>query len=148
MNDFMDIIQKLLPDEDKQALAHSQLLEYHHGEGKFSRPMLWAAAKSNDAWRWWKSFGSHCPELQSVAIKVLSLVATASSCERSWSTFDFIHSKRRNRLTAARANDLVYCFSNLRLRDREADRAEVAAEQIPEPDSDDDRDQMSDSDDD
>ena len=27
----------------------------------------------------------------------------------------FIHSARRNRLTPARANDLVYVFSNLRL---------------------------------
>ena len=30
----------------------------------------------------------------------------------------FIHSARRNRLTPARANDLVYVFSNLRLVNR------------------------------
>src|SRR6218665_2433594 len=32
-----------------------------------------------------------------------------------WSTYDFIHNKKRNRLTEARARDLVYVHSNLRL---------------------------------
>ena len=30
-------------------------------------------------------------------------------------TFEFIHSKKRNRLTSDRSNDLVYVFSGLRL---------------------------------
>ena len=38
---------------------------------------------------------------------------------------------------------MVYCFSNLRLRDREADRAAAEAEQIPEVLSDDDADRLS-----
>ena len=32
-----------------------------------------------------------------------------------WSTGDFIHSKKRNRLTEDRARDFVYVHSNLRL---------------------------------
>ena len=44
--------------------------------------------------RWWISFGSQTPELQNVAVKVLSQVTSAGSCERNWSTFDFIHSIR------------------------------------------------------
>ena len=40
------------------------------------------------------------------------------ACERNWSTYDFIHNKRRNRLTAARARDLVYVFTNGRLADK------------------------------
>ena len=35
--------------------------------------------------------------------------------ERNWSTYDFIHNKRRNRLTEERARDLVYVHSNLTL---------------------------------
>ena len=46
---------------------------------------------------------------------ILSLVAGACSCERSWSAFDFIHSKKRNRLSAEKCEELVYVFSNLRL---------------------------------
>ncbi|KAK9829380.1 hypothetical protein WJX72_005489 [[Myrmecia] bisecta] len=38
-------------------------------------------------------------------------------CERNWSTYDFMHSKRRIRLKAKRAEKLVYVHSNLRLID-------------------------------
>ncbi len=42
-------------------------------------------------------------------------MASSGGCERNWSTYDFIHSKKRNRLTPKRANDLVYVFANMRL---------------------------------
>jgi hypothetical protein len=60
-------------------------------------------------------FGSECPELQSVVQKVLSQISCTSVCKRNWSTYDFIHNKKRNRLPPDRANDLVEVFSNLRL---------------------------------
>ncbi len=44
-------------------------------------------------------------------------VAGACSCERNWSTYDYIHNKKRNRLSASRCRDLVYVFSNRRLLD-------------------------------
>ncbi len=50
-----------------------------------------------------------------VAMRVLSQVSSACACERNWSSYDFIHSKRRNRLTPARARDLVWVFTNVRL---------------------------------
>ncbi len=43
------------------------------------------------------------------------MVSSAGACERNWSTYDFIHCKKRNRLTPQRANDLVFVFTNLRL---------------------------------
>jgi len=42
-------------------------------------------------------------------------VSSSSAAERNWSTYDFIHNKKRNRLTEAKARDLVYVHSNLRL---------------------------------
>ena len=47
-------------------------------------------------------------------------VSSACACERKWSTFDFIHSRRRNRLHVDRAFKLVYIFTNLRLLDKES----------------------------
>ncbi len=41
----------------------------------------------------------------------------ALACERNWSTFEFIHSKKRNRLTSERVADLVFLFSSLHLRE-------------------------------
>lgn len=45
-------------------------------------------------------------------------MSSSSAAERNWSTYDFIHSKKRNKLTDARARDLVYVHSNLRLVDK------------------------------
>jgi hypothetical protein len=42
-------------------------------------------------------------------------IFSSSLCERNWSAFDFVHSKRRNKLSSARANDLVNVFSNKQL---------------------------------
>jgi hypothetical protein len=60
-------------------------------------------------------YGSHVQELQQVAVRILSQVSAAVACERNWSTYDYIHSKKRNLLAPARARDLVYVFSNQRL---------------------------------
>lgn len=48
-------------------------------------------------------------------------VSSASSCERNWSSYEFIHSKKRNRLNTERAEKLVYVHSNLRLLSRFTD---------------------------
>ena len=63
------------------------------------QPMAIAAAKEMPSHRWWMSFGSQTPELQNVAVKVLSQVTSAGSCERNWSTFEFIHSKKARNTT-------------------------------------------------
>ena len=56
---------------------------------------------------WWMEYGSQTFELQHIATRVLSVAASSCSCERNWSAYDFIHTKRRNRLKASRARDLV-----------------------------------------
>ncbi|XP_049405367.1 uncharacterized protein LOC125868834 [Solanum stenotomum] len=45
-------------------------------------------------------------------MKVLSLTCSSSGCERNWSVFEHIHSKKRNRLALSRLNDLVYIKYN------------------------------------
>ncbi|XLT76990.1 hypothetical protein HN873_033264 [Arachis hypogaea] len=41
---------------------------------------------------------------------------TCKSCERNWSIFEHIHSKKRNRLDHQKLNDLVYVYYNLRVQ--------------------------------
>jgi hypothetical protein len=115
MRRFHNIVEKLLPDVEDQVKAIEQLAKYRNSEGEFGRPFVNASAKKLPGWKWWVEFGSECPEPQSVAQKVLSQISCASVCERNWSTYDFIHSKKRNRLRPDRVNDLVEVFSNLRL---------------------------------
>ncbi|KAH1233221.1 DNA gyrase subunit A, chloroplastic/mitochondrial [Glycine max] len=49
-----------------------------------------------DPTEWWKLYGVKTPHLQTIVIKVLSLTCSSSGCERNWSTFEHIHSKKRN----------------------------------------------------
>ena len=44
-----------------------------------------------------------------------SVVSVASSAERNWSIFGFIHSKARNRLSAGKAEKLVYIYNNMHM---------------------------------
>jgi hypothetical protein len=63
---------------------------------------------------WWEVNGADAPELQRVAVKILAQVPAACLCERNWSDYDYVHSKRRNCLTAARAERCVYVYRNSR----------------------------------
>ena len=57
--------------------------------------------------------GYSVPFLAEIAKKITCLISSAGACERVWSAYRFIHSTKRNKLTAERANDLVYVYSNM-----------------------------------
>ncbi|XP_047943142.1 uncharacterized protein LOC125189978 [Salvia hispanica] len=65
---------------------------------------------------WWRTFGFDAPNLQKVAVKLLSQTSSSSGCERNWNVFERIHTKKRNRLEHQRLNDLVFVHYNLRLK--------------------------------
>jgi hypothetical protein len=105
MSDFHSLIERVFRDDvQAQVKAVQQHASYRAGHGLFSRPMAEAAAKEMPAFRWWLAFGAHVPELQKVAVRVLSQVTSSSASERNWSTFDFIHTKKRNRLHCKRVS--------------------------------------------
>ena len=54
-------------------------------------------------------------------------VTSSCACERNWSTYDYIHNRKRNKLSPSRARDLVYVFTNERLlrQMNKADREEA-----------------------
>ena len=122
LESFNDVVELFYPDDmQKQAKAATQMAAFRNREGtQWKRGYLEASAVILDAHSWWQQFGSHAPELQHIAVRLLSQVSSACTCERIWSTFDFIHSRRRNRLHVDRATKLVYIFTNLRLLDKES----------------------------
>ncbi|XP_026396261.1 uncharacterized protein LOC113290888 [Papaver somniferum] len=68
---------------------------------------------------WWITFGGiDVPNLQKFAIRVLSLTCSASPCERIWSTFQNLHSKKRNRIKQQKLNDSVFIQYNKKLQRR------------------------------
>ncbi|KAG6476013.1 hypothetical protein ZIOFF_065248 [Zingiber officinale] len=68
--------------------------------------------------KWWVIHGASAPTLQSLALKLLGQPSSSSCCERNWSTYSFIHSLKRNKITPQRAEVLVYVHYNLRLLSR------------------------------
>ncbi|KAL6493432.1 hypothetical protein OROGR_032211 [Orobanche gracilis] len=69
---------------------------------------------------WWVTHGSSTPLLQNVALKLLGQPSSSSCCERNWSTYSFINSLIRNKITPQRGEDLVFVHSNLRLLSRKS----------------------------
>ena len=53
--------------------------------------------------------------LKKIAQRITAMVLSAGACERVWSTYSWIHDKRRNSLIAERANYLVYVYTNRKL---------------------------------
>ncbi|XP_021317337.1 uncharacterized protein LOC8055100 isoform X1 [Sorghum bicolor] len=106
-------------DEDKQdQAAHVDLRKFQNREGPFSKKL--ARTFQNFDYNpgrasWWRLYGTEVPALQKMATRILSLTSSASGCERNWSGFEAIHTKKRNRLTTTRLNKLVYIQLNSKL---------------------------------
>ncbi|XP_075654754.1 uncharacterized protein LOC142624913 [Castanea sativa] len=108
--------------ELKVSVGRLKLVEelrlFREREQTFGTQLAQESAKTSQPDEWWKLFGSCAPTLQNFAIRILSQTAASSGCERNWSVFEQIHSKRRNRLEHQRFNDLVYVHYNYRLKER------------------------------
>ena len=70
-------------------------------------------------------------ELRLFAMKILGLTTSSSACERNWSTFNQVHTKRRNRLTTDRMNSLVYIMYNKKLKQRFQKKKTLKDEEDP-----------------
>ncbi|KAI0524227.1 hypothetical protein KFK09_003591 [Dendrobium nobile] len=102
----------------KPTIAMNEVRLFRDGLESFGKPIALTMPKEMQPDEWWKMFGSSAPNLQKVAIRILSQTSSSSGCERNWSVFEQIHSKRRNYLEHQRLNDLVYVRYNLNLKNR------------------------------
>ena len=71
---------------------------------------------------WWITHGSCSPELQRIAVRILSQTTFASRCERNWSIFSQVHTKMRNKLAYKKLNLIVYFCYNQKLKLRSIGR--------------------------
>ncbi|XLU24371.1 hypothetical protein S245_060437, partial [Arachis hypogaea] len=98
--------------------AMKEIHLYRDRKESFDKPEAIRAASKLKLDEWWKLFGSYAPCLQKISVRILSQASASSGCERNWSLFYQIHTKRRNRLEHDRLNDIVYVTYNLRLKSR------------------------------
>ncbi|XP_057769513.1 uncharacterized protein LOC130989561 [Salvia miltiorrhiza] len=111
-------IQRLVRDEATQDKIMVELDAYKNATGLFGNAMAIRHRKMKSPADWWSCYGSSSPNLKSFAIKVLSLTCSATGCERNWSVFQHLHTKKRNRLAQDRLNHLVYVKYNRTLERR------------------------------
>ncbi|EOA34846.1 hypothetical protein CARUB_v10022425mg, partial [Capsella rubella] len=103
---FYSTIETLIPEIATQDKITTELEQFRNASGLFGIPM------------WWSSYGGSTPTLRDFAIKVLSLTCSATGCERNWSVFQHLHTKKRNRLAQERLNDMVFVKYNRTLQRR------------------------------
>ncbi|XP_019152269.1 PREDICTED: uncharacterized protein LOC109149078 [Ipomoea nil] len=95
---------------------------YKRKDGVFGKTLAVKGCETNneryDLAMWWSTYGGTTLNLQTIAIKILSLTSSSSGCERNWSTFEGIHTKKRNKLESNRLNNLVFVQFNANLMNK------------------------------
>lgn len=96
----------------------SQLSMYTEATCSFGTPMALRQRNSPtiSPANWWSVHGTSAKELRKMAIRILSLTCSSSACERNWSAFERVHSKKRTRLGQRKLNALVFVMFNKRLQ--------------------------------
>ena len=117
---MLSTITRLVPDCDIQDIINDQIEKYKKATGDFGMSVairqreklnpcnnfyflkynvfflsiIFDLFKFSYLVAWWEQFGIDTEELQKFAIRVLSQCCSATGCERNWSVFEFIHSKK------------------------------------------------------
>jgi hypothetical protein len=92
----------------------AELVEYRSKEGFFGKAFVLKSASVTEAAVWWKGV-CYSSKLAKVAVSVLSMPPASAATERSLSTYNIVHTTKRNRLTQERAGNLTYIAHNLKL---------------------------------
>ncbi|XP_074375325.1 uncharacterized protein LOC141717112 [Apium graveolens] len=116
INGLYTCIEKMVPSQTEQDRIADQISLYRNADNLFGISMARRQRSSKSPAEWWISYGGCVPDLQKLAIKIHSFTCSSSGCERNWSTFQHLHSKKRNRLAQQRLNDLVFVKYNRALR--------------------------------
>ncbi|XP_019166878.1 PREDICTED: uncharacterized protein LOC109162646 [Ipomoea nil] len=115
---FNTILHKMIDDDDLQVKINNQADNYNNMRKDFGMPLAVKQQKAKTPLYWWNAVGGLSIELQTLAMRITSLCCSSSGCESNWSTFEFIHTKKRNRLEHKRLNDLVYVQYNRKIASR------------------------------
>ncbi|XP_039827332.1 uncharacterized protein LOC120689053 [Panicum virgatum] len=109
----------MVEDEDTRDKIHAQSLDYEALRGEvFSKKSAKENIESMSALDRWSSYGGRAIEIQRFARHSVSLSSSSSGSERNWSTFEFIHTKKRNRLLHKRLNSIVFVSYNRKMKTR------------------------------
>ncbi|CAH1441016.1 unnamed protein product [Lactuca virosa] len=109
---------RLFPNGDEYSRVLDEYAMFSMKSGPFEDLTSISKMATMEPKNWWVNFGAQTPFLQTLAFRLLGQPSSSSCAERNCSTYAFIHSLKRNKLTTSRAQDLVYIHNNLRLLSR------------------------------
>ncbi|XP_048131980.1 uncharacterized protein LOC115732504 isoform X2 [Rhodamnia argentea] len=115
-------LRKYFPNEDELYKVSVEYADFACNSGRFQDPHSIRDRYFMEPKMWWVEHGACAPMLQKIAFKLLAQPSSSSCAERNWSTYSFVQSARRHRMTPRRAEDLVFIHSNLRLLSRKDPR--------------------------
>ncbi|MCO5604624.1 hypothetical protein L7F22_058793 [Adiantum nelumboides] len=125
IDQMLEQIKEILKEDKDGTLMYEEIHELAQGRWDMLHSPLHATVFllnpilfSKKTYKDKENYGTGALELQRLATRVLSQVSSASTYERNWSTYGFIHSLKRNHLGHNKADDLVYVHSNLRFISR------------------------------
>ncbi|XXG61384.1 hypothetical protein AAC387_Pa05g0013 [Persea americana] len=124
--EFLNVLEKLLPTPELRQDITGQIVAFKKAQGMFGCNLARDSRNTTAPGLWWEQYGDSAPGLQRVAVRILSQVCSASTLERNWSTFQQVHSEKRNRLDKETMNDVLFINYNLKL----AARAKVKSADI------------------
>ncbi|KAF8400142.1 hypothetical protein HHK36_013438 [Tetracentron sinense] len=85
-----DCIERMIPSSRDRVIIDDQMDLFKGAKGLFARETAKLTRKTKQPANWWESYGDSAPELQRLAIRILSLTCSSSGCERNWSTFEHV----------------------------------------------------------
>ncbi|XP_058105664.1 uncharacterized protein LOC131249115 [Magnolia sinica] len=110
-------IVRMVKDQHVHDLIVLQLEVYRAAMGDFSKETAINNRRKTTPDTWWSLHGGHCPELQRLAIRILSQTGSrALKCDLKRSLTEQLHKKGRNGIEQRRLVDLEFVHYNLRLR--------------------------------
>ena len=110
MADFYTVLEHMEELDSTQAVA--ELSKYRNREGISGLGLADSSSEKMVPSEWWTNFGSETPNLQRLARIVLRQPIAATRCEKHWSAYDHVLTKKRSRLCPERTEKLVYLYFN------------------------------------
>ncbi|CAN6274517.1 unnamed protein product [Urochloa humidicola] len=114
----------MVQDIDVQDLIIAELEHYQDAKGSFGKEMAIRQRKNKnfDPAKWWLNHGTSAPNLRKLAIRILGLTCSSSACERNWSAFEQVQTKKRNKLLHDNMKDHVFVKFNSKLKQKKEDK--------------------------
>ncbi|XP_074312445.1 uncharacterized protein LOC141647959 [Silene latifolia] len=115
MRGWKTTLDRYEPESALRYLLREQLSIYWRLEGSFGEDDAMECRDKMDPVTWWENFGFDTPQLQALAIKVLSQVSSVSLCRESGSCESLPCRESVRRMGVERIEDLVFVRNNLNL---------------------------------